>query len=441
MFQKKTNKIFLLVFLLCIFLGTSYLYINNHNYKYISDNGVWSWFSDPRAIYFEGLEKKVYTGWVDDEGNIWVASYNVETREINRSIVHKNLEKDDHDNPSILVRSDGRLLVFYSKHSLANSPIIMRMSDMPEDIAHWGPEQYLDLNDSENYTSGLRDSYCYTNPYQLSAEDGKIYLFWRGLGHKPNMAESLDQGATWSKGKIFFVPVDTWGEQRPYFKVASNNVDKIHFALNDGHPKEEEFNNLYYFYYQGGSFYKADGSKITSIDNLPIYSDKADLVYNSYKTGLKSWVFDVAEDKNSWPVIVYAVFESNNKYSYYYSRWDGQGWQNIKITEFSGSIQNIKPSKDRLEKYYTGGVELDHSNPNIIYLSEVVDGTFEIEQWQYNKDLSKVELTRPITINSKNNNIRPASVLNYSDESPKILWLEAIRYKDYNNYFTKIRFE
>jgi hypothetical protein len=50
-------------------------YAEQTDYKTITFNGIWSWFSDPRAIYFEGKYKRTYIGWIDNFGDVHVGFY------------------------------------------------------------------------------------------------------------------------------------------------------------------------------------------------------------------------------------------------------------------------------------------------------------------------------------------------------------------------------
>ncbi len=38
---------------------------NSESYQSFTQNGAWCWFSDPRAVYFEGKYKRTYAGWID----------------------------------------------------------------------------------------------------------------------------------------------------------------------------------------------------------------------------------------------------------------------------------------------------------------------------------------------------------------------------------------
>jgi hypothetical protein len=86
---------------------------SDESHMSFTDNGAWCWFSDPRAIHFNG---RTYAGWVDSLGNVVVGFYDHKTKYIETRVLHENLEVDDHDNPSLCIDNVGKLLVFYSKH-------------------------------------------------------------------------------------------------------------------------------------------------------------------------------------------------------------------------------------------------------------------------------------------------------------------------------------
>ena len=49
---------------------------NSEAYKSIAFDDTWCWFSDPRAVYYEGNFKRTYSGWIDSFGDILISSYN-----------------------------------------------------------------------------------------------------------------------------------------------------------------------------------------------------------------------------------------------------------------------------------------------------------------------------------------------------------------------------
>ena len=42
------------------------------DYAFVTQDGAWCWFSDPRAVY---VENKIIGGFVDKQGSIWAFSY------------------------------------------------------------------------------------------------------------------------------------------------------------------------------------------------------------------------------------------------------------------------------------------------------------------------------------------------------------------------------
>jgi hypothetical protein len=308
--MKRTSLILLVLFF------THYLFSQNFvknsisenkvspsgSFKSLTFNGSWCWFSDPRAVYFEGIHKRTYTGWVDNYGDIHVAYYDHETGQIQSRVISDNLEIDDHANPSILIDENGRILVFFNMHMKGEQPLFLVKSSNPEDIENWGQVKKLYLND-KSLAGSVNMNHTYTNPVMLSAENNRIFLFWRGVDGKPGFSFSDDKGENWSVGMIFFMPEPVYKGRRPYMKIYSDGVDKIHICLTDGHPRDEKENSIYYMYYKAGSFFKADGTKIRYISNLPVTPVEADLVYNAPTGKAKAWNWGVAIDEKGFPVI------------------------------------------------------------------------------------------------------------------------------------------
>ena len=73
-------------------------------------SGAWCWFADPRAV----SGRATYVGWIDGAGDVRVATLEGSGDHLAPAL---GLGVDDHDNPALLLRADGRLQVFYSAHS------------------------------------------------------------------------------------------------------------------------------------------------------------------------------------------------------------------------------------------------------------------------------------------------------------------------------------
>jgi len=424
------------ILLLAITVNAQDKILTTRHYETISDDGAWCWFSDPRAVYLEGKTKQIITGYVSRDGSIMVNSLNTVTGAKTEKVIHPKFNKDDHANPSFLILPDKRLTIFYSPHGGKDSKIWYAATKQPEDITEWEDVK----NISEN-TPG-QSGFTYTNPVMLSAEKNRIYLFWRGGNYQPNFSFTDDYGKTWSKPATL-IQSSKLDLKRPYLKVTTNNIDEIHFAFTDGHPRNEPLNSIYYMKYKKGQFYKADGTKIGDMKNLPIRHESADVVYDAaenYKktgNGVRAWIWDIALDKKGSPALVYTRLPEETQHHYYYASYDGMKWNNSFITaggKFFPRIE-VKKQEREPEPHYSGGIILDHSNPSTVYLSKPVKDIFEIEKWS-TTDAGKTWQNSPVTSNSLKDNVRPYVIKNAPDNN--LIWMYG-DYKQYTDFATSVK--
>ena len=413
--------------------------LSSRHYETVSEDGAWCWFSDPRAVYVEGKTKQIITGYVSKSGAIVVSGINVETGNKTEKIIHSGFEKDDHANPSFLILPDKRIMIFYSQHGGRDSKIYYAATKRPEDITEW--EETKNITDNTPGQSG----FTYTNPVMLSAENNRIYLFWRGGNYQPCFAYTDDFGKTWSKSATL-IQSSTLGLKRPYIKITSNNIDEIHFAFTDGHPRNEPMNSIYYMKYKKGEFYKAAGTKIGSIKNLPIKHESADVVYSAWdnyqKTGngVRAWIWDIALDKDGIPVLAYTQLPEETTHNYYYASFNGKEWENHFITNAGRYFPRMITNKSEREPepHYSGGISIDHSNPSIVYLSKPIKDIFEIEKWT-TENSGKTWTSEPLTRNSLKDNVRPYVVYKVPQTvTPNVLWMYG-DYKHYTDFATIIK--
>ena len=403
--------------------------MHSETFQSFTFNGAWCWFSDPRAVYYEGAHRRTYAGWIDNFGDVHIGYYDHDTKQIATSVIFDRLEIDDHDNPSILFDEGGHLLVFFNSHS-GPEGLYFTKSKKAEDIEVWTEGQILKLNDPANLELG-RESYTYTNPVKLSGEDGKIFLFWRGIDGKPTWSTSSDNGDTWTKGEIFFMPERTYGFRRPYVKIYSDGKDKIHIALTDGHPRKEPENSIYYVCYSQGAFYRANGEKIKEVSEGPLSPEECDKVYDASVSGEKAWIWDVAADAERRPVLAYAKFPDDKNHIYSYARWDGSTWLNFDLVNSGGWFPETPEGMTEPEPNYSGGINIDHENTNVLYLSVKRDSVFEIERWETSNEGRRWEVKK-ITEGSSKHNIRPFAVRGAGEGNPvQVLWMQNTHYKHY----------
>lgn len=386
--------------------------------SFSTDGGAWCWFQDPRAVYNKGIHEKTYSGWVTKAGALQVGSYDHSTNTVTVVTLRKKWQKNDHANPAFLIRPDRRIMMFYSVHN--GKSIISRLSRNPEDISAWEKE----------ITISSKGRFTYPNPMQLSGENNRIYLLWRGQAWKPMITMSYD-GVNWTRPRVL---IQEKGREsysiRPYLKAYSNGKDTFHLAFTDGHPENEPHNSIYYVKYQNGAFYKADGTWIKDLAEIPIRHSEADLVYDGGKNNVRAWVWDVASDESGNPVIVYTRLPKETDHRYHYARWNGFKWEDHEITTAGGWFPQTLEGKSQREPHYSGGIVLNHANPSVVYLSKPTDGVFEIEKWTTSDD-GKTWKSERITSRSTNNNVCPPVVpREYKGVRDHVLWMNG----DYVHY-------
>ena len=384
-------------------------------------NGAWCWFADPRAVRYQGTYDRTYIGWVDENGNIGITSYDYDTQAYSKFILHYTLQADDHDNPAIFIRDDGRLQVFYSKHSSTGNAMYYRISTKPEDITSWGAEATIGVNSSGSY------GYTYPNPIQLSREDNLMYLFWRGGDFQPTFSTSTD-GTSWSPVKNLFQVPNPGGTSAPYVKYASDNRSRINFAISNNYPSNSATSSIYFAYYDDGSFYKADGTFIKTINQLPLLASEMDQVYDGVANGAGSLVWDIAFDDLGSPVIVYANFPGASPsraddHRYRYAYFDGTNWRDYEITPAGGDVDEVQANGGSAT-FYSGGISLNHSDPSIVYLSKEVDGQYEIQKWA-TSDHGLNWVSENITSGSSQKNMRPILPRGSVSDSD-LIWMNGI---------------
>jgi hypothetical protein len=379
-------------------------------------HGGWSWFGDPRAVYVRGAHPATFVGWIGWNGDVTVGEYAPEFG-LMRSYVVGHEYHDDHSVPSIQVEPDDRLTAFWSGHN--GRKLYYRTTVGPEDISSWGPVAEV--------KSGIRgrNGFTYPNPLILSGEHDRLYLFWRGANYGQEFETRSDTGVWGTAHELIAKP-----GQRPYVKYGSNGTNTIAIAFTNGHPRNT-LTSVFFAEYRNGWLRGASGRPIKRMGSGPIRPDQGDLVYNAKATGHASWVWDVAIDHIGRPVIVYATFPTNSNHAYWYAQWNGRAWVSHLLTRAGGSI-----SPDSIEYEYSGGIELDHSDPGVVYLSRHVKGGWDLERWVTTDGGARFSHSVVVPADGLDN-VRP--VVPRGGGPIEVLFLRG-RYRTYTTYRTSIAF-
>lgn len=395
----------------------------------VAGEGAWCWFADPRALHYQtpdGRTDMTYIGYIDTHGNIKATQYDFNSRQSTDVLVRSCFQPDDHDSPTFLVVPDGRVMVFYSRHTDERC-FYYRISAIPGDITTLGEEYHIPTDHNTTYPS----------PMILADDPDHFYLCWRGINWHPTIARlSLPD----SDGKVEITDgpyqiVQSTGA-RPYAKYTSDGKNRIHIAYTTGHPDNENPNHLYYNYIDIRDLSLRDihGQKVAEIGREVFRVDKSadfaashpDVVVDS--APYRDWVWQIATDHDKRPVIAMTRISPDKKsHNYYLARWDGKEWSWQFIAHAGGHFHQ---SAD-IEHCYTAGMALNPDNTSEIYCSVPVEGVngrkYEIVRFLLD-DNGEVKSMSAVTSNSEKNNVRPYFIPSTADSPLKLAWMNGDYY-------------
>ena len=210
--------------------------------------GSWSYFGDPRAISHDG--RHVHRLDLHDRQHLGRPLHG--RRQLTKRVIFKGLGRDDHNNPSLVFRHDGHIMVFFSPHSghhlpPPGIPSVMRymVSLNPYSIDGFGQVHTVPTN----VPGGL--GYTYPNPIQLA---DRLWLFWRGGAWNPTFSYTED-GIHWVPARELCTSATRSGRTRSTSATARRT---IHGIFTDGHPENWK-NSLHYMRYEGKTLFAASG--------------------------------------------------------------------------------------------------------------------------------------------------------------------------------------
>jgi hypothetical protein len=382
----------------------------------LGEDGGWSYFSDPRAVEVRTPRTLLYTGWVSGLGSIVAGAYDPATARVQTMVLQDRLQDDDHANPSVVALPDGRVTYFWSAHN--GLFMYYRTTTVAGDIHSFGPLRTLPVRPSGDRL------FTYSNPVLLPAENNRLYLFWRSQYTHQAFATSDDLGQHWSVARVLLEEPD----QRPYVKYASNN-DTIAMAFTRSHPDESP-TGIYYMSYWKNAFFRADGTAIGGMEDLPFAPAQTELVVDPAVIGGSAWVMDVALGADGFPVIVYVA--TGEVHRYHYVRWNGSAWHDTLLTDAGPGI-----ATNGREPSYSGGISLDHSDPTTAYLSRRVGELNVVERW-HTDDGGATFTSAAVDQNTSVDNLRPVVPVGLAPtDTVRALWMSGT-YRYFTDFVTSV---
>lgn len=396
------------------------------------ENGGWCWYQDPRAVIKNG--KVVIAGLDGQNGDVRIGVYNLDAAKNEGAItLHPKFEIDDHDVPALYARPDGKILAVWAKHGVEK--LHYYALSTADNYLQWDSIQTF--RHQFDYPAGV----TYMNLFFLKNE-GLLYNFFRdGQNFNPSFIVSKDHGNTWGQ-RTHFIANDISGRHRPYARYFQRNDSTIGISYTDGHPRDYG-NSVYYAEFRNGTFYKADGAKIKSLETGPLHTSEGEKIYTGSETTAKpsgfesvpnsAWTCAIARDKNNNPHIGYTLYVNNNDHRFRIASWDGNKWNDREIA-YAGNCLYL------WESSYTGLMTFDPENPSKVYIATNVHpstgkdlgGKHEIYAATISASDNIATIKwKAITGNSDVPNIRPLVV---AGEGRKVLmWLRG-PWHSYSNY-------
>lgn len=394
----------------------------------VADEGAWCWFADPRAMHVEnGQTNATYMGYIDVHGSIKATQVDFKNNKTNEVLIRSYFQPDDHNNPAFLALPDGRIMIFYSRHT--DEPCFYyRISKKPGDITSLGDEKVLKTANNTTYP----------NPFILSDDPDHIYLCWRGINWHPTVAQlsmpDENDNCSWTWGPKQMV--QSTGA-RPYAKYISNGKDKIYVSYTTGHPDNEYPNWLYFNAFNINSRQMEDinGKVLSSVDNGPFKVNKTESFANTYPATIvdktsnsRDWLWNIAFDKNGNPAIgMVKINNGKDSHDYYYAKWNGSKWTQTFLANGGGHFHQTPTT----ERCYSGGMAIDRDNPETVYCSVPVEGkygkVYEIMKYTLDEN-GKVTNEEAITHDSKLNNVRPYVIEGTNDSPLRVTWMNGLYY-------------
>lgn len=318
-------------------------------------DGVWTWFSEPRARVYNG---NLYEGYIDRLGTPGVTKLDLTTNYRREFPLDPNLTVNDHSNAVPYIRQDGRIIMFYTNHS-GTEGLLFKKSTNPEDIGSWGSRQEIDSNVG------------YANPRYLSG-NSRLYCHYRKNTQSSFLIYSDDDGDTWSSPQEIFKN----GTERPYVKSITNGVDRIDFYLTNCHPNEAVA-SVYHCMAKLVSgvlrYYKSDGT--TELTTFPILPSDCSLVYDAAaNSNTSGWQWDMRYGSDGHPRMLFQRRAGTNDIRYMFARWTGSAWTTpVQIAAGGAAMYSGEPNY---------GHGLCWINDNAAALAIESGGKSDLERWE-----------------------------------------------------------
>lgn len=276
----------------------------------------------PWAQYYEGKYKKTYVVYMAPDYGIYMVYYDHQQGLWSTPVkVATSPEADPHSAPAILIRNDGKILVFYGCHT----GFRYKISTNPEDISSWGAQKNPDF------------PYA-TYPHPIQMLNGDIWIFVLHVDEydatKEGYRISTNGGETFGARVLIVDWAGGPGYATPVYvpAVVRGSDDSIHVTFGIYGAPPNYYRDVFYMWRDptDGKWKKRDGTVIP----LPAHEGTVDKVFDSgvmsEANQCRAW--DICLDSDNRP---YILFRYNNQYRL--AKYEN-GWKTFTIA--SGGIDS-----------------------------------------------------------------------------------------------------
>jgi hypothetical protein len=337
-----------------------------------NDNGAWCWYQDERAVV-DTANKRLVIGSAASggtrDGNLEAVFFDLETRVTPTRYMLGDLNPDDHNTPTLLIKPDGKYLAFYAGHNQDCRSYYRNWTGTA-----WDAQKSFDWAPLGCDTS-VNTKITYNNVWNMSAES-KIYNFVRSIGTSPGALVSTDNGATWTHGgRLTSTP--QVGYVAGYYKYWGNGVDRIDFVATEAHPRDND-NSLYHGYLKGGKSFNSAGTQIDaslSDNTQPQITAFTKIVATGSTIGTVRldhlWNADLMRYEDGTIAFigsgrVVGTGTTAPDLRLYYTRFDGTSWKSTYLGKAGPKLYGD-------EQDYTGLGALHPDDPHTIYIATTFD--------------------------------------------------------------------
>lgn len=387
------------------------------NFQVYGD-GIWgNSASYTAAVYSEGA---TYLGVSSQSGGARIVRWDNTAGTATTFSLNGSVGPSDHSAPTIIVRSDGRLLAMYCLHN-DSTGMRYRISTNPHDVSAWGTEQLLT-------TGAPVVTYAYV--VQL---DAVMVLFFRN-GQNFFYRTSTDQGSTWSGVTWCFTYDNELG--RPYPQPLRTSGTRIDFVLCQQAADLSVIPSIYHCSatWTGAAFNWANtaGTAIT----LPVDAADGDatLIYNDGTAYTAFWATITRHsDGNLW--VLLKRLSSATNVEYLLVRQSGSSWLPAVSVAPGGYPTAVQPD-------YTGDCCFDPIDPTKVYASRgtAAGGPMELALYSTSDAGATWAKLRDITSGSGTGvrNFRPVAIVGAASGGERVAFVSG-SYTGFTAYSTAVR--